>query len=102
MRGDIAMPGWDPQANELFLQAREILAPEDRQRFLDEACAGKPELRACVEGLLRAGAEAGSFLERPVEELGATGAFASGPQDQRTSVSQEGGHAVEAVLVGSL
>ena len=90
LRGDIAMPGWDPEANDLFLRAREIPAPEDRQRFLDEACAGKPELRARVEGLLRAGAEAGSFLERPAEELGATGALAPGPQGERTSVPQEG------------
>jgi tetratricopeptide (TPR) repeat protein len=90
MRGDIAMPGWDPEANDLFLRAREIPAPEDRQRFLDEACAGKPELRARVEGLLRAGAEAGSFLERPAQELGATGAFAPGPQDERTSLPREG------------
>jgi WD40 repeat protein/serine/threonine protein kinase len=84
------MPGWDPEANDLFLRAREIPAREDRQRFLDEACAGKPELRARVEGLLRAGAEAGSFLERPAEELGATGALVPGPQDERTSVPQEG------------
>jgi tetratricopeptide (TPR) repeat protein/serine/threonine protein kinase len=84
------MPGWDPEANDLFLRAREIPAPEDQQRFLDEACAGKPELRARVEGLLRAGAEAGSFLDRPAEELGATGALAPRPHDERTSVPQEG------------
>ncbi len=83
------MPGWDPEANDLFLRAREIPAPEDRQRFLDEACAGKPALRARVEGLLRAGADAGSFLERPAEELGGTGAFAPGRQDERTSAPQE-------------
>src|SRR5262245_37434105 len=60
------MPDWDPEANELFLQALEIPAPGDRQQFLDGACAGNPDLRARVERLLRAGAEAGSFLERPV------------------------------------
>jgi tetratricopeptide (TPR) repeat protein len=59
------MPDWHPEANELFLQALEIPEPEDRQRFLDRACAGKPELRTRVDGLLRAGAEAGSFLEQP-------------------------------------
>ena len=84
------MPGWDPEANDLFLRAREIPAPEDRQRFLDKACTGKAELRARVEGLLRAGAEAGSFLERPAEELGATGAFAPGSQGKRTPVPEEG------------
>jgi serine/threonine protein kinase/Tfp pilus assembly protein PilF len=89
MRGGIAMPGWDPEANDLFLRAREIGVPEDRQRFLDEACAGKPELRARVDGLLRAGAEAGSFLEQPAEELGATGAFASSPHHEPVPVSPE-------------
>jgi serine/threonine protein kinase len=84
------MPGWDPEANDLFLRAREIPGPEDRQRLLDEACAGKPELRARVEGLLRAGAEAGSFLERPAEELGATGAIAPRPQDECCSAPQVG------------
>src|SRR5262249_60456242 len=81
---------WAPESYVLFPRARVIHATEDRQRFLDEACACKPELRARVEGLLRAGAEAGSFLERPAEELGATGALAPGPQDERTSVPQEG------------
>jgi serine/threonine protein kinase/Tfp pilus assembly protein PilF len=94
LRGDIAMPGWDPEVNDLFLRAQEMPAPEDRQRFLDEACAGKPELRVRVEGLLRAGAEAGSFLERPAEELGATGASAPGPRDERTSLPRENPGAV--------
>jgi serine/threonine protein kinase/tetratricopeptide (TPR) repeat protein len=84
------MPAWDPEANDLFLRAREITAAEDRQRFLDEASAGKPELRARAEGLLRAGAEAGSFLERPAEELGATGTLAPGSQDERSPAPQEG------------
>ncbi len=44
------MPNWDPEANDLFLRALEITATEDRGRFLDEACAGKPTLRARVEG----------------------------------------------------
>ncbi len=61
------MPDWNPEANELFLQALEIAAPEDRQRFLDEVCGGNPDLRARVDRLLLAGAEAGSFLERPLE-----------------------------------
>ena len=38
-------------------------APGKRAAFLDEACAGAPDLRAHVERLLRADAEAGALLE---------------------------------------
>jgi eukaryotic-like serine/threonine-protein kinase len=37
--------------------------PADREAFLDEACAGDPELRSTVEELLAEDARAGSFLE---------------------------------------
>src|SRR5262245_46038547 len=46
----------------------EALARPDRQeraRFLDEACAGKAELRAAVEELLAAHDQSGDFLDRP-------------------------------------
>src|SRR5207253_7263719 len=39
--------------------------PEERQAFLDKACAGEPSLREQVESLLRASRLAGSFLEAP-------------------------------------
>ena len=35
---------WDPKANELFVKALEIQAAGERQRFLDEACAGDADL----------------------------------------------------------
>jgi serine/threonine protein kinase/Tfp pilus assembly protein PilF len=38
--------------------------PEDRRAFLDQVCAGAPELRQRVEELLLADEQAGSFLER--------------------------------------
>jgi eukaryotic-like serine/threonine-protein kinase len=38
--------------------------PEDRCAYLDEVCAGEPELRKRVEDLLLANERAGSFLER--------------------------------------
>jgi len=40
--------------------------PEDRRAFLDEVCAGEPELRRRVEELLHADDQAGSFLEKPL------------------------------------
>jgi tetratricopeptide (TPR) repeat protein len=49
----------------IFDRALEIDTPADRQAFLDDACAGAPTLRDQVESLLRAYADAGSFLERP-------------------------------------
>jgi hypothetical protein len=72
------MPNWDPEANDLFLRALEITAPENRRRFLDEACAGKPMLRARVKGLIRAAEQAGSFLEYPVLDSGPTSAQSPG------------------------
>ena len=59
------MLNWDPEANELFLRAVEVDAPEDRRRFLDEVCAGRPDVRARVDGLLLADEQAGTFLEHP-------------------------------------
>src|SRR5579862_2194437 len=38
--------------------------PEDRCAYLDQVCAGEPELRKRVEELLLANEQAGSFLER--------------------------------------
>src|SRR5262249_49940833 len=66
------MTTWNPQANDLFLKALELRTPGERQEYLDGACAGNVALRAEVEGLLDAGARAGSFLESPVRDLVAT------------------------------
>ncbi len=77
------MPDWDPNANDLFLRALDIPEPKDRQRFLEAACAGKPDLRARVGRLLLAGAEAGSFLERPLEAPAAPPPHTS-PRPQRS------------------
>jgi len=60
---------WDPRANDLFLQALELCSPDERQEYLDKACAGDTALRAEVESLLRANAHAGSFLESPAPPL---------------------------------
>src|SRR5690349_20767962 len=52
-------------ARAIFDAALEIESPEQRQAYVNEACAGNTELRDKVVALLRAYREAGSFLERP-------------------------------------
>ncbi|HET9038711.1 MAG TPA: serine/threonine-protein kinase, partial [Gemmatimonadales bacterium] len=49
-------------ADRMFGEALE-LAPEERARWLDQACANDVALRAQVDALLRADEEAGRFLE---------------------------------------
>src|SRR2546423_859993 len=69
------MATWDPEANELFLQALEYLTPADRRAFIDRVCAGHVERRAHVEALLAAHEQAGcGFLGGPAEG-NRTGAF---------------------------
>jgi hypothetical protein len=60
------MVDWNPEANALFVRALKIPSPEERAAFLAEACAGDPALRAEVDQLLKAHAEAGDFLQRPL------------------------------------
>src|SRR5438034_64171 len=50
----------------LFTDALEI-PPAERAAFLDAACAGDADLRAGVEALLKAHADAEGFLEKPIE-----------------------------------
>src|SRR5260370_36943610 len=57
------MTPWNPRANDLFLKALEMRSADERQKYLDAACAGDAALRAEVESLLEASARAGSFLE---------------------------------------
>jgi tetratricopeptide (TPR) repeat protein len=49
----------------LFHEALARSTPEERAAFLDEACAGRPELRAAVESLLAAHGQPGAFLAGP-------------------------------------
>jgi serine/threonine protein kinase len=48
---------------DLFEAARERSSPGERMAFLDRACMGDAELRARIEGLLAAEAEAERFFE---------------------------------------
>jgi WD40 repeat protein/serine/threonine protein kinase len=79
-----AMATWDPRANDIFLSALELRSAGERREYLGAACAGDAALQAEVEALLRADAEAGSFLEAPARaaQLAAT-ASGSGPVDPR-------------------
>ena len=57
--------GEKKEVREVFLAAVACDTPEERTRYLDEVCRGKPELRRRVEVLLRAHEQAGAFLEEP-------------------------------------
>jgi serine/threonine protein kinase len=59
------MPDTSPNIRAIFDRAAEIAYLPERAAFLDEACAGAPEVRQKVEALLAAHAAAGSFLESP-------------------------------------
>ncbi|QDU36702.1 Serine/threonine-protein kinase PknB [Maioricimonas rarisocia] len=55
----------------LFLEALDHAGPEHREAFLERACSDAAQ-RQRVERLLAAHEDAGSFLEKPPEELAAT------------------------------
>lgn len=78
------MTSWNPQANELFLSARELSSSEQRHAFLDRVCADNAELRAEVESLLAAGDRAGEFLQSPIPAM--TGVLSSGSEGPGTIV----------------
>src|SRR5688572_26924847 len=59
----MALPALSVKA--VFDRALEIETPIEREAFLAEACADAPDVRQKVEALLRAYAEADSFLESP-------------------------------------
>ena len=49
--------------DEIYLAALELTDPARRATYLDQACAGQPDLRRRVERLLEAQPQVGSFLE---------------------------------------
>jgi WD40 repeat protein/serine/threonine protein kinase len=53
---------------EVFSRALDCPSAAERDRYLAEACAGNAALRAEVETLLRAHAQAGEFLEEPARD----------------------------------
>jgi serine/threonine protein kinase len=70
------------QDESIFAVALEKSTPEERRAYLDEACAGNPDLRASVEELLRASDDAGSFLDHsPAAVIGGETIDAAGAAD---------------------
>jgi serine/threonine protein kinase len=65
----------------IFAAAREKKTPAERQAYLDEACAGNVGVRAAVDELLRADADAGSFLDHPPAGMEATVISGSSSKD---------------------
>ena len=63
------MGDWNPQANELFLEALEQPTGPARTAFIDDACHGDDGLKAQVIAMLDANERAGDFLSAPVEEV---------------------------------
>lgn len=66
--------------SSIFNEARHILSPEDRHRYLERACAGNMRVRERVEVLLRAHEQATDFLDSPGGALGL--AFRSSPEER--------------------
>jgi tetratricopeptide (TPR) repeat protein/tRNA A-37 threonylcarbamoyl transferase component Bud32 len=67
------MASESPSLDSIFCTAIAIASAEDRAAYIVRACGSDPELRGQVEKLVRAHFRAGSFLEQPAAEAGATG-----------------------------
>jgi serine/threonine protein kinase/tetratricopeptide (TPR) repeat protein len=75
---------------KIFIAALQQVDPAQRQAYLNEACAGQPELRQQVEYLLRLHEGAGSFLDKPADS-------ASGPLPQP---AEQGSLEAPGTLIG--
>jgi tetratricopeptide (TPR) repeat protein/serine/threonine protein kinase len=82
------MPADLNKARELFLHAVGKLPAEQWEGYVAETCGPDAELQRQVMHLLKVHEEAGSFLERPAEGLGATGVFTPAPASQETAASE--------------
>jgi serine/threonine protein kinase/Flp pilus assembly protein TadD len=56
----------------IFFAALDKDSPEERAAYLDQVCGPDPELRGCVERMLKAHPKVGDFLQAPVPDLAAT------------------------------
>ncbi len=77
------MPEKRPQVDELFAEALRRAPGAERAQYLDTACGEDRDLRQRVERLLRAAADAGSFLEAPAQDLAPTIDQPTGDQPTR-------------------
>jgi eukaryotic-like serine/threonine-protein kinase len=58
---------------EMLFQEALFRSPDGRAAFLEQACAGRPELRAAVEALLAAHEKSGNILDESAEQTLASG-----------------------------
>src|SRR5438067_72670 len=87
------MPEPAPEAVEALFQQAADLDLEQRGAFLDEQCAGDPDLRAAIEELLHFDAKAQStpdFLNSPAADLRANLAPTWVPAPAPASVGRYG------------
>src|SRR5262245_25564992 len=66
------MPGPQADLRAIFCEALDRETPQEQAEYLDQACQGRPELRAQVEELLQAHGQAGTFLQESADEPVAT------------------------------
>ena len=75
----------------VLFAALEKPTADERNAFLDSACAGDGELRRQVERLLQAHANVGDFLQKPaVEQLAAAPEPSGATQDIDASADRKG------------
>jgi WD40 repeat protein/serine/threonine protein kinase len=76
------------QEQTIFTEAVEKEDPAERAAFLEQACAGSPDLRQRLERLLERHDHAGSFLEVPTPGLNGTLAAATIAEQPGTVIGQ--------------
>src|SRR4051812_9481616 len=62
-----------PDKRTIFERALDFAAGAEREAYLEDACAGQPEMRAQVDSLLKAHKDVGSFLDGPAFDTQRTG-----------------------------
>lgn len=83
-----------PQEEALFDAARNLASPAARRAFLDQACTDDPGLRAKVEALLAAEAEAEKFFNDAALSVVLT---ASGSQETAVKIGPPGAKAEDGI-----
>src|SRR5215831_14437508 len=85
----------------IFHEALAKADPQERAAYLDQACAGQPELRAAVEALLAAHAASGHPLDQPVGAQAAiSGEHAPATQPGQTQVYVPSDLSAGAIVAG--
>lgn len=72
---------------EIFIEAMDRTDPVERQRFLNDACAGDTALLERVEKLIGQSEQLGSFLEHPAAEARGAESSLSGESSSSSNVT---------------